>query len=330
MKDQEMKTVLRNAVDHRLSALEGNPWLARQIVERSKGEQPYMKKKVSAGLVLAIMTVIVMATAALATEGFGLFGSVDWNGVFRADESQPPVTGMPANTAAPADMTGRTLLEQADAIMNARQPGELVMISLRDETGEVTPFASAGRRAPVESMDELAAMLADAPWLTLPAYIPEEYVLDGAYVLYDRYATGAYDAPVYQETAEGLIIERYAFDPEQDFIRGYDLVFRSSDEDYHYISIYASLGQMAQDDYAMDVNPNQTVTRVEVAGMDHALCRTAENQCMLVMRRTLMDGIAYAARPGGIGGDEVYDEMWMDISAPLLTVEEVVQIVNGK
>ena len=149
-----MKTVLRNAVDHRLSALEGNPWLARQIVESSKGEQPYMKKKVSAGLVLAIMTVIVMATAALATEGFGLFGSVDWNGVFHADESQPPVTGMPANTAAPADMTGRTLLEQADAIMNARRPGELVMISLRDETGDVLPYASSGRTAPVESMEE--------------------------------------------------------------------------------------------------------------------------------------------------------------------------------
>ena len=324
-----MKTVLRNAVDHRLSALEGNPWLARQIVERSKGEQPYMKKKVSAGLVLVIMTVVVMATAALATEGFGLFGTVDWNGVFHADETKP-VMDMPGNTAAPDNMTDWTLEEHVDAILNDRQPGELVMISLRDETGDVLPYASSGRTAPIESMDELAAMLKDAPWLTLPVYIPAEYVLDEAYVLYDRYATGAYDAPVHQEMADGLIVERYALDPEQDFISGYDLVFRSSDEDYHYISIYASLGQMAQHDYAMDVNPNQTVTRVEVAGMDHALCCTAENQCMLVMRRALTEGISYAEVPGGIGGEEIYDEMWMDIFAPLLTMEEVVQIVNGK
>lgn len=65
MKENEQRKEIRDAIDHRLSSLQGNPRLAQRIIAGSKGEQPIMKKKISMGLALAIVSVLI-ATAALA------------------------------------------------------------------------------------------------------------------------------------------------------------------------------------------------------------------------------------------------------------------------
>lgn len=61
MNDQEMKKAVRQAVDHRLSGLEENPFLAQRIISEMKGESPVMKRKISA----AIAFVFVLLLAAV-------------------------------------------------------------------------------------------------------------------------------------------------------------------------------------------------------------------------------------------------------------------------
>ena len=52
-----------NAIDHRLSGLQGDPWLAQRITAISKGEPPIMKKRLLMSLVLSIAAILVAATA---------------------------------------------------------------------------------------------------------------------------------------------------------------------------------------------------------------------------------------------------------------------------
>lgn len=63
MREDEQRQRVRAAIDHRLSSLEGDPWLARRIVAKSKGEKPVMKKKTSLGLALAMALLLIAATA---------------------------------------------------------------------------------------------------------------------------------------------------------------------------------------------------------------------------------------------------------------------------
>ena len=58
-----MKHLLQSAIDHRLSGLEGNPFLARRIIAAAKGERP-MKKKLSVSLILVVaLTLTVLGLA---------------------------------------------------------------------------------------------------------------------------------------------------------------------------------------------------------------------------------------------------------------------------
>ena len=63
MKDNEQRMLFRDAADHRLSGLQGDPLLAQRIFAESKGELPEMKKKTSMRLVLAIAAILVATTA---------------------------------------------------------------------------------------------------------------------------------------------------------------------------------------------------------------------------------------------------------------------------
>jgi len=84
MREHEMKEQLKNAVDHRLSGLEGDPWLAQRIIRQEKGEQPVMKKKisVSAAVVFAVLLLAMSAAVALVSSNIA--------GILYADEAVVP------------------------------------------------------------------------------------------------------------------------------------------------------------------------------------------------------------------------------------------------
>lgn len=66
MREDEMRSRLQNAIDHRLSTLEGDPWLARRIIQNEKGEQPVMRKKISVSIVLVIAAMLLTVSGAVA------------------------------------------------------------------------------------------------------------------------------------------------------------------------------------------------------------------------------------------------------------------------
>ncbi len=66
MGEDELKRFVQEAVNHRLSGLAENPWLARQIIAGGKGEQPRMKRKLSVSLIVVLVLLLLTLCAALA------------------------------------------------------------------------------------------------------------------------------------------------------------------------------------------------------------------------------------------------------------------------
>ena len=66
MGEDALKRLVQEAVDHRLSGLAENPWLARQIIASMKGEQPRMKRKLSVSLIVVLVLMLLTLSAALA------------------------------------------------------------------------------------------------------------------------------------------------------------------------------------------------------------------------------------------------------------------------
>ena len=73
MNDEKLRGMIHQAVNHRLSGVQYDPWLAQRVIETAKGEKP-VKKKISMTLILAL-TLMLMVSVALAA-GLGLFGQM--------------------------------------------------------------------------------------------------------------------------------------------------------------------------------------------------------------------------------------------------------------
>lgn len=81
MSEPDPKDVKRfqEAVNHRLSGLDGDPWLAKRIIANEKGEKK-MKRKLSAGLALALALICALSFA-LAEAWPGIEGFLDEKGI---------------------------------------------------------------------------------------------------------------------------------------------------------------------------------------------------------------------------------------------------------
>lgn len=76
MDEQKLREQLHRAAETRLSALQGDPWLAQRVMAQAKGE-PKVKKKLSAGLIFALI-LMLMAVAALAATVIGWSDAADF------------------------------------------------------------------------------------------------------------------------------------------------------------------------------------------------------------------------------------------------------------
>ena len=61
MTDQELRTRVQKAVDHKLSGIQDDPWLARRVMNRVEEEKPVMKKKLSISLVFVLVGILLLA-----------------------------------------------------------------------------------------------------------------------------------------------------------------------------------------------------------------------------------------------------------------------------
>ena len=72
MRDDLSREKMHKAIDSTLSGLQGDPWLFQRISSRASEGETIVKKKISVGLVLAIVLLLVAVTAFAITNGFGL------------------------------------------------------------------------------------------------------------------------------------------------------------------------------------------------------------------------------------------------------------------
>lgn len=72
MRDDLSREKMHKAIDSTLSGLQGDPWLFQRISSRASEGEIIVKKKISVGLVLAIVLLLAAVTAFAITNGFGL------------------------------------------------------------------------------------------------------------------------------------------------------------------------------------------------------------------------------------------------------------------
>ncbi len=79
MTDQEIRARMQKTVDHKLSGVRDDPWLAQRVMNRAEEEEPVMKKKLSLSAVFALVGILLVGTAlaaAIHTDFFNrVFGS---------------------------------------------------------------------------------------------------------------------------------------------------------------------------------------------------------------------------------------------------------------
>lgn len=74
MTEEKLRSAIHQAIDRRLSGVQGDPYLAARALKQAQEKAP-RKRKLSASLILALALALLTASVALAT-GLGLFGQL--------------------------------------------------------------------------------------------------------------------------------------------------------------------------------------------------------------------------------------------------------------
>lgn len=315
MNEQQEKAAFRQAIDHTLTTLEGDPFLYQRVAARAEKGAKTMKIGWKRVALAALIVLLCMGTVALA--GGLLGGYVNWNGDFIPEE-RPQVMDGP--TASP-EMASADF-RQAIALTSTAEEGEVVLVYETNGYGGTSSSSNRLTRH-VGDYETFLTIMADAPMVPLPHGVPEGYVLSECSILYECRAGGAYVLTSTEDLGGGVTVERYRVAEADMFIRGYDLTFRNPEDRTDYIAVWASLsGGSDPEDHRFGLNPDQTAQVVQVPGMDNALAITSDTHASLNMRRALPEKIRYQVFDVD-GCDLVgrYDEVQVDVRSRLVSVE---------
>lgn len=321
MTEQQQKARFKQAIDHTLSSIQGDPFLAQRLLARAeKGAKP-MKYHIPKTIVIALITLLCMGTVALAAGLYG--GTVNWLGEVVPDERVPSV--MP--TMAPVMETEYIDFDE-DMLDSLRQDGTKLMVYQQLEDGTRMPDTSTRMMREAETMDEFQALLGDNTELPLPNFIPEGYEFVRGEVYYQCREGGSWELVEQRMLDGGFMAEWYTLDEADALVEAYYLFYRESPEDYHYLSVYAGLSERQDvEEQVFGFLPGQTASAVQVAGMDYALAITAENSCSLSMLRDLDQPVGYLHLwESGQQEQITFEQLDMSVSAPLLDVDTLVRM----
>lgn len=322
MNDQTERTQFQQAIDNTLSGLKGDPFLYQRVMANAEKGERKMKHAIPKGLVIALIVLLCMGTVAVAASVYG--GTTNWNGDIFYDE-QPEIaypTMPPKELEAEIERSVRI----SDWMQELNNDGELLCIYETQEDGEYYSSTSNSLQRNAHDMESFKALLKDADYLPLPSFIPEGYEFEQAVILYISREGGEWRLANQMELEEGVKAEWYQLDAEDTCIRGYDVTFRSSPEDYHYLSIFVTMSELQDvNDQSFGFIEGQTVQVVDVPGMDNALAITSDHACNLSMRRVLDNPIKvlrfHDREEQRISN---YAEVQIDVRAPLLDVDTII------
>lgn len=322
MNEQQEKAKFKQAIDHTLTGLEGNPFLYQRVTAQAEKGEDLVKKRFAKTFVIAMLAVLCMSTVALAGGGL-LGGTVNWLGEVTPDENVPAV--MP--TMAP-DMTADVEDLNEDVLDQLTEDGTMLMVSRQLPDGTRMPELSTRMMRTAESMDEFLALLGENEELLLPNFIPEGYEFVRAEVYYECRADGEWKFVDRKVLNVGYIAERYTLDTKDEIISGYDLMFRDSSENYHYLSIHAMLSQRQNvEEQTFGFLAGQSVAKAQVPGMDYALAITSDTMCRLSMLRDMKQPIEYLRflEPDWTE-QETFEQLDLSVSAPQLDVNMLIRM----
>lgn len=328
MTEQQDKARFRQAVDHTLSGLTGDPFLTQRVLAGAeKGAKP-MKYHIPKGLVVALIALLCMGTVAVAAGVYG--GTINWEGEIIYDD---PQTG-PIPSPTPWPVEGVTVDEEYEkalelaeqyAIKEARRLECMFLISELQEDGSCRPELEDDLRIEVATEAAFDALMAEAPWLPRPQYIPEGYTFERAEVYYTCAADGEWELVKSETIHDRIRVEWYK--PSKPVATSYFLFYRESAEDYHYIDFYVDLTPTYEPGNAIfGFSEGMTAQVVTVPGMENAIAITSDTYCSLNMRRPLAQPLdVWYVQANGQYPQRLAD-VYIDITAPRMELDEIIPL----
>ena len=331
MTEQQHKVRFKQAIDHTLSGIQGDPFLAQRLLARAeKGAKP-MKYHIPKTIVIALIALLCMGTVALAAGLYG--GSINWEGEIIYDELQTqspypsPTPQPPEGELVQVDEAHEEALRIVEnyAYQEAVCMGSKYIIYEQMEDGRWKPESEIDLSVETTSETEFKAMMDDAPWLPLPNYIPEGYVFERADVYYTCAIDGEWER-VKSETINNCIqVEWYK--PSKPVAVRYDLFYRESEADYHYIDFFVDLNLKYEPGNAtFGFSEGMTAQTITVPGMENAIGITGERFTSLYMRRPLAEplDVWYVYQEGQY--PQQLADVNVDITAPLMDVNDLIPL----
>ena len=323
MTEQDRKAKFKQAIDHTLSGLTGDPYLFQRVAAKAEKGEKHVKYHIPKGVLIALIALLCMGTVAVAASVYG--GTVNWLGEVVPDERVPAV--MP--TAAPAVDTSKVDWNE-DTLNQLRKDGMKLMVWQQMPDGTLMPETGTRMIRTAESEAEFLALLEGNDEMVLPNFIPEGYEFVQGEVYYECRADGEWKLVEQQTVDEVFVAEWYAPDKADEVIGGYYLLYRESPEDYHYLSIYAGLSvRQDLEEQNFGYLAGQTPSVVQVPGMDHALAITSEDSCSLYMLRNMKQPVELLWLPEYEWlGPISYEQLDVTVSAPLLDIDTLIRMFS--
>ena len=331
MTEQQEKARFRQAIDHTLSDIQGDAFLAQWVLARAeKGEKP-VKYHIPKAVVFALIALLCMGTVAVAAGLYG--GTINFEGEITYNEM--PDGPMPTVAPRPADEVSIQAERDEEAYAEALFAAENYAYeeALRTQTlymlyeikadGTRRPQSSIEVRVETTSQEAFDAMMTDAPWLPHPNYIPEGYIFDRAEVFYKCAADGEWER-VKSETIDNLFAVEW-YKPTKPVATGYWLVYRESAEGDLDIEFYVELTPEYKPGNAnFGFGEGMMAQAVTVPGMENAIAIIGEHFCSVNMRRALespMD-VLYVNEDGQ--WHRPLADVYVDITAPMMDVNDLI------
>ena len=316
---------LRSRLDAELSNITWSVRDSNAVRQQVNQGGTVMKKKLSFSVVGIIAIILVLTAVAYATTQVFHRISVNWKG--KIIEEQEVYN--PEPTPSPQPIMNETELGiRAEELLQTVAEEEYGTVSYTSADGMCLGGSGHPRHKTLYSWEEFKQAMTNVDYLSLPVWIPDEYEFQYAILKLDCRADGEYR--LLEEHQEGTVtLKRFTVDDADSIITGYELLFRDSDEDYHYIAVYSDLYPDSDtDEYSIGLLEGETALVVSIPGMDNALAIDGTNETKgnaLLMRRSLDTPIEVKWPPFEDSPFvlQTFTEESIDVHAPLLDPDTI-------
>lgn len=245
---------------------------------------PAARRRPAGRLILAAAAMVVLSAVVLSASGLLPWHSINWKG--EPVETGEDVEPMPTSAAAAAQSALHdAYLERAQVALDAAPQEDYTVASWGEEknAGRV----SRERSRSFSAAEAFLKAVAGVDYLTIPRHlITGERFVDARVFLNgpnrDSYRLAE------KRKEDGLTVERYTVDQQEDVVVGYAVTLKVSAADSRTVKLLSRLHEKTPDGQPfIGVQEGETARPVEVPRMDYAISLTSGLRNDLLMKRTL-------------------------------------------